>query len=81
MNDADSRHLASRLEQAGCAPCGRAEDADLVILNTCVVRQQAEDKAWNRLLFVRSLKRRRPSLKVALMGCMVGARGRGVGFS
>lgn len=77
MNDADSRHLASRLEQAGFAACRSADDADLVILNTCVVRQQAEDKAWARLHYVQQLKRRRPQLRVALMGCMVGARGRG----
>ena len=43
MNDADSRHLASRLEQAGHVPCADAAKADLVILNTCVVRQQAEE--------------------------------------
>ena len=74
MNEADSRHLASRLEQAGCEPCDRAEAADLVVLNTCVVRQQAEDKVYSRLRYVEQLKRRRPDLQIALMGCLVGTR-------
>ena len=74
MNAADSRHLATRLETLGWTACDRAEEADLVILNTCVVRQQAEDKAWARLQYVRSLKERRPGMKIALMGCLVGTR-------
>ncbi len=74
MNAADSRHLASRLEALGWTACDHAEDADLVILNTCVVRQQAEDKAWARLQYARGLKQRRPEMKIALMGCLVGTR-------
>ena len=74
MNDADSRHLASRLEQAGHVPCDDAKHADLVILNTCVVRQQAEDKVYSRLTFMEQLKKNRPGLRVALMGCLVGTR-------
>lgn len=74
MNEADSRHLAARLRQAGYTACDDARDADLVILNTCVVRQQAEDRAWARLRELEAWKRRRPGLKIALMGCLVGAR-------
>jgi tRNA-2-methylthio-N6-dimethylallyladenosine synthase len=74
MNEADSRHLAARLRQAGYTACDDARDADLVILNTCVVRQQAEDRAWARLRELEAWKRRRPGLKIALMGCLVGTR-------
>ncbi|MFL7792222.1 MAG: tRNA (N6-isopentenyl adenosine(37)-C2)-methylthiotransferase MiaB, partial [Anaerolineae bacterium] len=45
MNEADSRRLASALERLGYTPAERAEEADVVVLNTCVVRQSAEDKA------------------------------------
>lgn len=74
MNEADSRHLASRLRDAGFTACDDARDADLVILNTCVVRQQAEDRAWARLRELEVWKKRRPDLRIALMGCLVGTR-------
>lgn len=74
MNEADSRHLGSQLEALGYAMTEDAEEADLMVLNTCVVRQQAEDRAVGRLQYVSSLKRKRPELKVGLMGCMVGMR-------
>jgi tRNA-2-methylthio-N6-dimethylallyladenosine synthase len=72
MNEADSRRLASALERLGYAPGERAEEADVVVLNTCVVRQSAEDKAVGRLGALKSLKDRRPEMVLGLMGCMVG---------
>ena len=72
MNEADSRRLASALERLGYAPAERAEEADVVVLNTCVVRQSAEDKAVGRLGALKSLKDRRPGMVLGLMGCMVG---------
>lgn len=74
MNEADSRRLAAALERLGYAPAARAEDADLVVLNTCVVRQSAEDKVYGRLSSLRPLKERRPNIVVALMGCLVGLK-------
>ncbi len=74
MNVADSRRLASELERMGCRPVARAEDADIIVLNTCVVRQQPEERAVNRLMSLRPLKRRRPGLIIALMGCLVGVK-------
>ncbi len=74
MNVADSRRLASALERLGYEPTPRAEEADVVVLNTCVVRQQAEDKAIGRLSSLRPLKARRPQTVIALMGCLVGSR-------
>jgi tRNA-2-methylthio-N6-dimethylallyladenosine synthase len=72
MNEADSRRLASALERLGLTPAGRAEEADVVVLNTCVVRQSAEDKAYGRLSSLRPLKERRPDMVIGLMGCLVG---------
>lgn len=74
MNEADSRHLSSQLESLGYASQATPEEADLVVLNTCVVRQQAEDKAINKLHRLRKLKEQQPTMTVALMGCMVGMR-------
>jgi len=74
MNEADSRHLGSQLESLGYTMTEEVKEADLVVLNTCVVRQSAEDRAIGRLGYVSSLKKKRPDLKVGLMGCMVGMR-------
>jgi tRNA-2-methylthio-N6-dimethylallyladenosine synthase len=74
MNEADSRHLGSQLESLGYSVTEKADEADLLVMNTCVVRQQAEDKAVHRLDAVKGMKRRRPNITVALMGCMVGMR-------
>jgi tRNA-2-methylthio-N6-dimethylallyladenosine synthase len=75
MNRADSRYLASQLESLGYAPTAEAHGADLIILNTCVVRQQAEDKAYDRLAQLKGIKRKRPDTVVALAGCLVGKKG------
>lgn len=74
MNLADSQRVAAGLERLGYTATARAEDADIVVLNTCVVRQQPEDKAVGRLQQLRSIKAEHPERVLALMGCMVGAR-------
>jgi tRNA-2-methylthio-N6-dimethylallyladenosine synthase len=74
MNVADSRRLSSALEGLGGIPAASAEDADVVVLNTCVVRQSAEDRSVGRLTSLRPLKERRPNTVVAVMGCLVGVR-------
>ena len=72
MNEADVLRAAALLESAGGQPVSRANDAELLLLNTCVVRQQAEDKIYSRLTYTRELKQRNPRTVVALMGCLVG---------
>jgi tRNA-2-methylthio-N6-dimethylallyladenosine synthase len=74
MNVADSQRLGSALERLGYEFTGKAEDADVIVLNTCVVRQSAEDKAYGRLSSLRPLKTRNPNLVINLMGCLVGIR-------
>ena len=56
MNVADSQRVASAMEHLGYHGTPVAEDADVIILNTCVVRQSAEDKAYGRLHSLRPLK-------------------------
>jgi len=74
MNAADSRRVASELERLGYRPVERAESADIVVLNTCVVRQQAENKIYGRLGALKSLKAARPDVIIGVMGCLVGVR-------
>jgi tRNA-2-methylthio-N6-dimethylallyladenosine synthase len=75
MNVADSLRVASALEHLGYQATRSAEEADVIVLNTCVVRQSAEDKATGRLSSLRPLKQRRPELVINLMGCLVGVKG------
>ena len=75
MNVADSQRVASALEHLGYQVTRRAEEADVIVLNTCVVRQSAEDKAYGRLSSLRPLKAQRPGLVINLMGCLVGVKG------
>jgi len=75
MNVADSQRVASALERLGYLGTRRADEADVIVLNTCVVRQSAEDKAVGRLSSLRPLKLKNPNLVINLMGCLVGVRG------
>jgi tRNA-2-methylthio-N6-dimethylallyladenosine synthase len=75
MNVADSQRVGSSLEHLGYAFTDKPEEADVIVLNTCVVRQSAEDKAIGRLTSLRPLKEKNPSLVINLMGCLVGVRG------
>ena len=75
MNVADSQRVGSSLEHLGYTSTEKAEEADVIVLNTCVVRQSAEDKALGRLSSLLPLKRQNPNLVINLMGCLVGVRG------
>jgi tRNA-2-methylthio-N6-dimethylallyladenosine synthase len=75
MNYADARRVATELERLGYETTPRAEDADVIVLQTCTVRQQSEDKAYNKLHNFRALKEQHPERTVAVMGCVVGVRG------
>jgi tRNA-2-methylthio-N6-dimethylallyladenosine synthase len=75
MNVADSQRVASALEHLGYQAAHTADEADVIVLNTCVVRQSAEDKAYGRLSSLRPIKKARPDLVINLMGCLVGVKG------
>ena len=74
MNKADSDQVANYLRRAGFRQAETAEEADLVLLNSCVVREHAEVKVVNRLNSLKVLKKSRPDITIALTGCMVDSR-------
>ena len=74
MNAADSQRVGAALERLGYQFTSKAEEADVIVLNTCVVRQSAEDKAYSHLGAMRQLKAKNPALVINLMGCLVGLR-------
>jgi len=74
MNTADSQLLASELERLGYSAATDPDAADILVVNTCVVRQQAEDKAFGRLALLNELKREQPDKVIGVMGCLVGVR-------
>jgi tRNA-2-methylthio-N6-dimethylallyladenosine synthase len=77
MNVADSQRLGSELEKLGYEHTDQVREADVIVLNTCVVRQSAEDKATGFLWSLKPVKERRPDAVIGLMGCMVGVKGNG----
>ncbi|MDZ7611720.1 MAG: MiaB/RimO family radical SAM methylthiotransferase [Candidatus Moranbacteria bacterium] len=67
MNFSDSERMDSFLEEKGLKKVSRPEDADLIVINTCAVRQTAEDRVWGNL---KNYKEKNPESKVVLTGCM-----------
>jgi tRNA-2-methylthio-N6-dimethylallyladenosine synthase len=71
MNEADSAKVAAMLQEVGYAPTETELDADVIVLNSCVVRQAAEDKVAGKLGSLARIKRDRPDVQIVLTGCMV----------
>ena len=74
MNKADSERLESALDQMGLVPGESLREADVIVLNSCVVRESAEDRVVGTLTHLKPVKQRNPDKVLALMGCMVGPR-------
>lgn len=70
MNFADSEVVNSILMGDGMTPVQSAEDADVIFVNTCSIRENAETRVWNRLKEFRSLKKENKELTVGVLGCM-----------
>ena len=70
MNFSDTEIIASILADMGYGFTPQETDADLVLINTCSIRENAEQKVWNRLTHLKTLKKKRPGLTVGIMGCM-----------
>lgn len=70
MNVADSRRLAESLEKYGLEAADGPHDADVVVLYSCVVRQQAEDRVHGQLHALQKLKQARPHMKIVVAGCV-----------
>ena len=71
MNKAESERLGSYLEKLGYQATDIVEEADLIMLNSCVVRQSAENRVINKLNALKALKRSHPNLTLAVTGCLV----------
>ena len=71
MNKAESERLGSSLEQLGYQSVDTAEEADLIVLNSCVVRQGAENRVINKLNALKTLKKTQPGITLAVTGCLV----------
>jgi tRNA-2-methylthio-N6-dimethylallyladenosine synthase len=71
MNRSDSEEMAGRLLAAGCAEAPAMDRADLVVINTCAIREAAEAKVIGRQGELARLKREKPSMRVVMTGCAV----------
>lgn len=71
MNYSDSERIATLLSELGYQPTYILNEADLVVFNTCSIRQKAEDRVFSHLHTIEKLKKENKSLKVGLTGCMV----------
>src|SRR3954452_23395662 len=71
MNRSDSEEMAGRLLAAGCAEAPSMESADLVVINTCAIREAAEAKVIGRQGHLGALKRANPGMRVVMTGCSV----------
>ncbi|MBP1641353.1 MAG: tRNA-i(6)A37 thiotransferase enzyme MiaB [Acidobacteria bacterium] len=75
MNELDSQRLAGQLMRQGLLPTRDAGEADLLLLNSCSVREKAEHKVYSRLGEYRLLKRERPGMRIGLCGCVAQQEG------
>ncbi|KXK11805.1 MAG: (Dimethylallyl)adenosine tRNA methylthiotransferase MiaB [Microgenomates bacterium OLB23] len=72
QNAADSERVEARLQARGMTPASSYEDADHIVINTCMVRESAENRVYGLVKNLTELKNKKPSLKIIVTGCMVG---------
>jgi tRNA-2-methylthio-N6-dimethylallyladenosine synthase len=70
MNEHDSERLAGLLEARGLVPAQDVEDADIVVFNTCCIRENADNRLYGNLGQLRALKQLRPGMQIAVGGCL-----------
>jgi len=70
MNVADSEVVVSILSKAGYEPTDNINESDLILINTCSIRDNAEQRIWGRLTAMSHLKKRNCQLKIGVIGCM-----------
>ncbi|MET0903106.1 MAG: tRNA (N6-isopentenyl adenosine(37)-C2)-methylthiotransferase MiaB [Acidimicrobiales bacterium] len=70
MNEHDSERIAGLLQADGLEEVASAEDADVVVLNTCCIRENADNKLYGTLGHLKSLKDRKPDMQIAVAGCL-----------
>ncbi|MFZ2053220.1 MAG: tRNA (N6-isopentenyl adenosine(37)-C2)-methylthiotransferase MiaB [Candidatus Aminicenantales bacterium] len=74
MNESDSEKIAGLLELAGAVRAERPEDADIIVVNTCAVREKSEDKLFSYLGRLARIKEKKP-VRIAVVGCVAQIRG------
>ena len=75
MNELDSQRMVGQMMQQGVLPTLRPEEADVILLNSCSVREKAEQKVYSRLGEYRLLKKERPGMVIGLCGCVAQQEG------
>src|SRR5690606_36262894 len=75
MNVYDSERMAEAMGAEGYVQTERAEEADMVLLNTCHIREKASEKLYSDLGRFRGLKRAKPEMKIGVAGCVAQAEG------
>ena len=70
MNEHDSERIAGLLESEGMERAANVDDADVVVLNTCCIRENADNRLYGNLGQLKALKERRPDLQIAVGGCL-----------
>lgn len=70
MNESDTERINGQLEELGCRAAETLEDADIIILNTCSIRQNAEEKVYGKIGEIKKLKDRKQDLLLGIAGCM-----------
>src|SRR6266545_2653087 len=70
MNEHDSERIVGLLEADGLRPAERPDDADVIVLNTCCIRENADNKLYGHLGHLKSLKDRKPDLQIMVGGCL-----------
>jgi len=70
MNEHDSERIAGLLEADGLRPAASVDDADVVVLNTCCIRENADNKLYGNLGQLKTLKQRRPDMQIVVGGCL-----------
>lgn len=70
MNESDTERINGQLEELGYAPAETMEEADIIIMNTCSIRQNAEEKVYGKIGEIKKLKDKNPHLLLGIAGCM-----------
>jgi tRNA-2-methylthio-N6-dimethylallyladenosine synthase len=70
MNVHDSERIAGLLDEAGFIPVTQGEQADIVVFNTCAVRENADNKLYGNLSFLAPIKKANPNMQIAVGGCL-----------
>ena len=70
MNVHDSERIAGLLDDAGYLPVQPGVHADIVVFNTCAVRENADNKLYGNLSFLAPIKNANPTMKISVVGCL-----------